>query len=58
MKNIFTLKMSSAFANILMEKPGIDLLHLAFFISNQFINKQPSHAKLLTNFQASTPFTK
>ena len=38
LKNIFTLKKSSTFANLLMEKPGIDLLHLVFFISNQFIS--------------------
>ena len=29
-KNIFTLKKSSTFDNLLMEKPGIDLLHLVF----------------------------
>ena len=32
------IKKSSTFANLLIEKPGIDLLHLVFFISNQFIN--------------------
>ena len=30
LKNIFTLKKSSAFTNLLMEKSGIDLLHLFF----------------------------
>ena len=38
LKNIFTLKKSSTFANLLMEKPGTDFLHLVFFISNQFIS--------------------
>ena len=31
LKNIFTLKKSSTFANLLIEKSGIDLLHLVFF---------------------------
>ena len=31
LKNIFSLKKSSTFANLLMEKPGIDLLHLVFY---------------------------
>ena len=38
-KNIFTLKKkSSTFADLLMEKPSIDLLHFVFLISNQFIS--------------------
>ena len=37
-KDIFPLKNSSAFSNLLMEKPGIDLLHLVLFISSQFIS--------------------
>ena len=32
MKNTFALKKSSTFANLLIEKPGIDLVHLVFFI--------------------------
>ena len=32
-KYIYTKK-SSKFANLLLEKPGIDLLHLVLFISN------------------------
>ena len=32
--NIFTLKKSSAFANLRMEKPGIDLLLLHLKIEN------------------------
>ena len=31
LKNIFTLKRSCTFANLLMEKPGIDMLHLVFY---------------------------
>ena len=37
-KNIFELKKFSTFANLLIEKPGIDLLDLAFVIRKQFIN--------------------
>ena len=37
-KNIFSLKKSSTFANLLMERPGIDLLHLVFY--KQLIYKQ------------------
>ena len=37
-KNIFALKASSTFANLLIKKPGIDLLDLVFVISNQFID--------------------
>ena len=37
MKNIFALKYTSTFANLLIEKPCNDLLHLVFFISIQFI---------------------
>ena len=29
--HLFTLKKSSTFTNLLIEKPGIDLLHLVFF---------------------------
>ena len=39
LKNIFSLKKSSTFANLLMEKPGIDLLHLVFY-------KQPVYKQL------------
>ena len=56
LKNIFTLKKSSTFANLLMEKPGADLLHLVLFISNQFISNQPSYGKFLSNCQGSTHF--
>ena len=56
LKNIFTLKKSSTFANLLIEKPDIDLLHLFFLIGNQCTNNYPSHGKLLSNFQASTSF--
>ena len=38
LKNIFSLKKSSTFANLLMEKPGIDLLHLVFY--KQSVYKQ------------------
>ena len=38
-KDIFPLKNSSAFSNLLMEKPGIDLLHLVFC-------KQPVYKQL------------
>ena len=33
LQKIFTLKKSSTFANLLIEKRGIDLLHLFFFYS-------------------------
>ena len=39
LKNIFTLRKSSTFANLLMEKPGIYLLHIFFY-------KQPVHNQL------------
>ena len=38
LKNIFSLKKSSIFAYLLMEKPGIDLLHLVFY--KQPVDKQ------------------
>ena len=44
LKNIFTLKKSSTFANLLMEKPGIDLLHLVFY-------KQPVYKQLALAWQ-------
>ena len=31
LKKIFTLKKSSTFANLLIEKPGVDFLHLFFY---------------------------
>ena len=41
---IFTLKKSSTFANLLMEKPGIDMLHLVFY-------KQPVYKQLALSWQ-------
>ena len=41
-----------------MVKPGIDLLHLVFFISSQFISNWPSHGKVVSKIQAQAPFTK
>ena len=38
LKNIFSIKKSSTFAYLLMEKPGIDLLHLVFY--KQPVDKQ------------------
>ena len=43
LKNIFTLKKSSTFANRLMEKPGIDLLHLVIY--QQTVYKQLALAR-------------
>ena len=43
-KIIFTIKKYSTFANLLMEKPGIDLLHLVFY-------KQPVHKQLALAWQ-------
>ena len=54
LKKIFTLKKSSKFANLLIEKPGIDLLQ--FFYKQPVYKQLPLAWKLLSNFQASTPF--
>ena len=40
MKNLFASKKSSTSANLLIEKPGTDLLHLVFFY------KQPVYEQL------------
>ena len=45
MKNILTLKNSSTLVDLLMEKPGIDLLQLVFFI------KQPVYKQLALEWQ-------
>ena len=44
LKNIFTIKKYPTFANLLMEKPGIDLLHLVFY-------KQPVYKQLALAWQ-------
>ena len=44
LKNMFSLEKSSTFANLLMEKPGIDLLHLVFY-------KQPVYKQLALAWQ-------
>ena len=44
LKNIFSLKKSSTFANLLMEKPGIVLLHIVFY-------KQPVYKQLALAWQ-------
>ena len=44
LKNTFSLKKSSTFANLLMEKAGTDLLHLVFY-------KQPVYKQLAFAWQ-------
>ena len=39
-----------------MEKPGIDLLLLVFFISKQFISNQPFAWQIANQLSALTPF--
>ena len=50
----FTLKESSTFANLLIEKPGIDLLQ--FFYKQPVYKQLALHGTLISNFQASTQF--
>ena len=39
-----------------MEKPGIDLLLLVFFISKQFISNEPFTWQIANQLSALTPF--